>query len=159
MGVYHGDKKANEAHSMNLYFTLASYAVAASIGGAAVGVWKNGQIADIKLEVADADMARKKESFRSLELDSQKKSGAAAEKIRRDAGLRAAADRAVNAGHGLRIASADTVRASQESAAACLASVALYDAILNTVVEAGGRIAREADQWESDAIAQHEAAK
>lgn len=144
---------------MNIYFTLASYAVAASIGGAAVGVWKNGQIADIKLEVADADMARKKESFRSLELDSQKKSQAADNKTRRDAGLRAAADRAVNAGHGLRIASADTVRAASESAAACLASVSKYDQLLGEVVEEGGWLAREADQWESSAIAQHEAAK
>lgn len=144
---------------MNIYFTLASYALAASLGFGACGVWKNGQISDIKLEAANERISIERAARQAMERYQETVSKAQNEKTDRDSRNRAAAVGAVDSGNGLRITSTATVRAAKEDASTCAKSIAIYDTVLNTMAEAGRRIAAEADQWESDAIMQHEAAK
>jgi len=144
---------------MNLYFTLASYAVATALGYGGAWKWQAANITQMELEHAHESLTHQADAIAHTESRIAQVATAQDHKATRDTGNRHAAAGAAAAGSGLRLASADTVRAAQADSATCTQSVAIYDAILNTMVEVGGRIAREADQWESTAIAQHEAAK
>lgn len=135
---------------MNL--TIAIAAAAAALGFAGAWQLQDYKITKMELDYADQQLTQTQSAFRRLERDMQKVAEATNAKAGRDAGLRRDADRADHAGNGLRIASTDAVRAAREDASACLASVALYDELLNEVVDAGGRMAAEADQWESDSV-------
>lgn len=132
--------------------TLLSTAIAAAIGFGAAWRIQGSTITEMRLQDATRIATESHEAFKRLEKDATQVVVAQNNKVVRDAGLRADAGAATAAGNGLRLASSDAMRAAQASAATCLASVAKYDELLSAVVAAGGRMASEADGWESDAV-------
>ena len=140
---------------MNL--TLISAAVAAAVGFGAAWQIQSGRMDSLKLEAANERISMERQNRSAFEANQARVIAAQNASVSRNANLSRAADSASSAGNGLRIASADTARAAQADNAACLASVAVYDQLLGAVVEAGGRMASEADKWENTAVTLHEA--
>ena len=139
---------------MNL--TAISALLAGAIGFSIAWHIQGQTITEMELANATRIATESHEAYRRLEKDTTQIVVAQNNKVVRDAVLRADAGAAIAAGNGLRIASADAMRAAQASTAACLASVATYDELLSTVVSTGGRMASEADGWESDAVMLHD---
>lgn len=134
----------------------AIVAIAAAIGFGAAWRIQGAAITEMRLQNATRIATESHEAFRRLEKDTTQIVVAQNNQVVRDTGNRVAAAAAIAAGNGLRLASADAMRAAQASASACLASVAKYDELLSAVVSAGGRMASEADRWESDAVMLHD---
>jgi len=140
---------------MNL--TLISAAVAAAVGFGAAWQLQSWRMDSLTLEYTNERISLERQNRSAFESNQARVIAAQNAAVSRNDHLARAADSAVNAGNGLRIASADTARAAQADNAACLASVAVYDQLLGTVVEAGGRMASEAEKWENTAVTLHEA--
>ena len=137
--------------------TLISGAAAAVVGFGLAWQLQAGNITQIELDAANDRIAIQRTARTTLERHMQTVAAAEASSAVRVTRNRADAGRAGDSGLGLRIASADTVRAANADTATCLASVAKYDQLLNEVVESGGRMAVEADGWENDALKLHSA--
>ena len=135
---------------------LISYLVGILCAGAA-WQYQGQKITKLELENATRIATEQREYFRRLEKDTTTVVVAQNNKVVRDAVIRTDSAAAIAAGNGLRIASAESLRAAQADASACIASVAQYDELLNAVVAAGGAMAVEADQWASDAMMLHDA--
>ncbi len=140
-----------------MYTYLAAAVIAFATGFGAAWQWQGGNIVKLELNHANERTAIERQNRTAFEANQAAVIAAQNSAVIRNNRNTGAAGAAINAGNGLRIASADAVRAAKDDNAACLASVALYDSILESVVEAGGNMAAEADRWESDAITLHEA--
>lgn len=140
---------------MNL--TLISASIAAAVGFGAAWQLQSGRMDSLILDHTNERISLERQNRSAFEANQARVIAAQNASVSRNDHLSRAAGAAVNAGNGLRIASADTARAAQADSAACLASIAIYDQLLGAVVEAGGRMASEADKWENDAITLHEA--
>jgi len=139
---------------------IASLISASLAGSAGFGIaWRlqTATINTMELENANERINQQRTARQTLERHMQTVATAEASAAVRVTRNRADAGRAGDSGSGLRIASADTVRAASADTATCLASVAQYDQLLGAVVEAGGRMASEADGWENDALKLHSA--
>lgn len=116
---------------MNLYFTLASYAVAASVGAGAVGVWKNLEIANIELERKDERIASQRAARTQAEIrlaTQHKKEVAAQARTERLAAV--VADNRTEL-ERLRDATDAAMRAASTSLEACTAHAATQGRLLN----------------------------
>ena len=137
--------------------TIISGAISGVIGFGLAWTLQSGNITQMELDNANERIAIQRTARQTLERHMQTVATAEASAAVRVNRNRADAGRAGDSGLGLRIASADTVRAANADTATCLASVAKYDELLNEVVGAGGRMAVEADGWENSALKLHEA--
>ncbi len=136
--------------------TIISAAVGLAIGFGAAWRIQTNTITEMRLQDATRRNTESHEAFRRLEKDTTQVAKAQTDKVARDVGLRADAGRAAAVGDGLRLASADTVRAAQAYASACYQSIERYRVVLDEVVKAGGAMAAEADRWASDAVMLHD---
>jgi hypothetical protein len=121
---------------MNL--ALISSLVAASAGFAVAWQLQAHQIVKMELEDANTRIEIQRNARQTLERHMQTVGKAQDDATSRGVVLLAAAVRAADAGSGLRIASADTVRTASADTATCLASVAKYDQLITEMVAAGG---------------------
>jgi len=137
--------------------TIITAAIAAAIGFGAAWRIQAGNITEMEAADATRRVTESSEAFRRLERDTAQIATAQGQKVARDAVLRADAGRAASAGGGLRLASADTVRAAQADSSACFESIARYDIVLSSMVTAGEQMAETADRWASDAVMLHDA--
>lgn len=135
---------------MNPLFISALISAAVSFGAAwQIQGWR---MDGLKLEYANEQLAREQSSREQLS-QAQAKINAA-----QDA-ARLATDRvrtdvagAVRSTNGLRDTLASSVRAAHVDLVACTGQVAALSELLGTVVDAGGRMAKEADDWSIQAV-------
>lgn len=90
------------------------------------------------------------EAFRRIENDTTQIAVAQSKKVVRDSVNLSDAANARSSGDGLRLASADTVRAAQASASACYDTLARYGIVLDEVVKAGAEMAVDSDRLASE---------
>ena len=135
---------------MNLTAVIAAVSAVLSFGAA----WQlqGVRLDHLKQEYTNEQLSHERSSRQAL-ADAQAKIAAAqtaaqvaTDRVRRDAAGAAAA--AV----GLRDTLASSVLAAHTDLQTCTGQVTTISELLNTVVDAGGRIAKEADEWTIQAI-------
>lgn len=144
---------------MNLYFTLASYAVAAASGFAVAWQLQAGTISDIHLEAAHELLQSQADARDEAERRIAQVTAAQNSAQTRLRAVVADRGRADLVGNGLRITTAETVRTAAENPAACADHAATLGIVFDQCVQAYIDVATDADRWASQAIEQHEAAK
>jgi hypothetical protein len=138
-----------------MQFTLITSAIAAAIGFGSAWQLQAWRMDAYKLEVTNDRISQQRTARLTLERSMQAVATAEASAATRSTRNRADAVRAGDSGNGLRIASTAAVRTANADTATCLASIAIYDELLNEVVGSGGRMAAEADGWENSALKLH----
>ena len=144
---------------MNLYFTLASYAVATASGFAVAWQLQAGTISDIHLEAAHELMQQQADARDEAERRIAQISAATAKAQSRLHAVAADRVRADAAGSGLRLSTAEAVRASADDPSACAIHARTLGVVFDQCSTRLIEVATDADRWASDAIGQHEAAK
>lgn len=152
----HGVVLENCRMNLTTIGTLFGCAVSATIAYSVAWNIQANTITEMELNDALRRNTESHEAFKRLEKDTTQVAAAQSRKVGRDSANLSDAANARSSGNGLRVASADTVRAAQASASACIASLARYGIVLDEVVAAGGAMAGEADGWASDAVMLHE---
>lgn len=144
---------------MNLYLTLASYAIAASIGFGTAWKMQDATITQMNLEAAHEVIEAQLEARDATE---QRVAAVAKAEVNAQTRIRVVATERSSAdslGDGLRVTTAETVRASSEDSAACAVHAAtlgvVFDACAKELIDVSGK----ADEWVSEAIKQNEAAQ
>ena len=135
---------------MNPLIIAALISAAASFGAAwQIQGWR---IDSLKLEQANERLAIEQSSHQAL-ADAQAKVAAAQDAAKAAADrLRADAARADRAAVGLRDTLSRSVVAAHSDLNACTAQVTTISELLGTVVDAGGRMAKEAGEWANQAV-------
>ncbi len=144
---------------MNLYFTLATYAIAASMGFGAAWRWQSANITALHLEHAEQTLSLELEARDETERHLAQIAAAQAKAqiyVRRTVAERTAAD---VAGAGLRITTAATVQAASQDTATCPERARTLGVVFDQCAEALVEVAESADNWHREAITQHEAAQ
>lgn len=144
---------------MNLYFTLASYAVAAASGFAVAWQLQAGTISDIRLEAAHELMQQQADALDEAEQRIAQVTAAQNSAQTRIRAVVADRGRADLVGNGLRITTAETVRTAAENPAACADHAATLGVVFDQCSARLVEVATDADRWTSQAIEQHEAAQ
>ena len=144
---------------MNLYFTLASYLVAASMGFGAAWKWQAANITEMQLEQAHETLTLEQDARDETE---RRIAQVTAAQNNATARLRVVADdrgRADLIGDGLRLTTAETVRAAGENTAACAERINTLGIVFDQCAERLIEVAEAADRWHSEAVKQNEAAQ
>jgi len=144
---------------MNLYFTIATYAIAASMGFGAAWRWQAANITELELQHAHESLALELNARDEAERQIAQIAAAQAKaqiSVRRTATERTAAD---VAGAGLRITTAATVQAASQDTATCPERARTLGVVFDQCAEALVEVAESADNWHREAITQHEAAQ
>ena len=143
---------------MNLYITLASYAVAAASGFAVAWQLQAGTISDIHLEAAHEIMQQQADARDEAERRIAQVTAAQNSAQTRLRGVATERSRADLVGNGLRITTAETVRTAAENPAACADHAATLGIVFDQCSARLVEVAEDADRWSSAGIEQHEAA-
>lgn len=135
---------------MNPLIIAALISAAASFGAAwQIQGWR---MDGLKLEYANEQLAREQSSREQLS-QAQAKINAAQDAARLATDrVRSDAANASRSAVGLRDTLASSVIAAHTDLQTCTGQVTTISELLNTVVDAGGRIAKEADEWTIQAI-------
>ena len=144
---------------MNLYFTLASYAVATASGFAVAWQLQAGTISDIHLEAAHELLQSQADARDEAERRIAQVTAAQNSAQTRLRAVVADRGRADLVGNGLRLTTAETVRTAAENPAACPARAAAIADVFESCVGEYLYMAEKADRHAADAIEQHEAAR
>ena len=144
---------------MNLYFTLASYAVAAASGFAVAWQLQAGTISDIHLEAAHELMQQQADARDEAERRIAQVTAAQNSAQTRLRAVVADRGRADLVGNGLRLTTAETVRTATENPAACADHAATLGIVFDQCAAAFVGMAETADRWAAESVMQHEAAK
>lgn len=135
---------------MNITAIIAAVSAAASF-------WAGWQLQGVRMdhlkaEYTNEQLSRERSSQQAL-ADAQAKVAAAqaAAQVATDR-VRLDATRAVASGDRLRDTLSRSVVAAHTDLQTCTGQVTTISELLNTVVDAGGRIAKEADEWTTQAV-------
>ena len=131
---------------------LISALIAGAVGFGSAWQLQSWRIDSLKLEYANEQLAIEQSNRRQI-VDAQAKVTQAqdAAKVAADR-LRADAARADRAAVGLRDTLSRSVVAAHGDLNACTAQVTTISELLGTVVDAGGRMAKEAGEWVNQAV-------
>ncbi len=144
---------------MNLYFTIATYAIAASMGFGAAWRWQAANITELELQHAHESLALELNARDEAERQIAQIAAAQAKaqiSVRRTATERTAAD---VAGAGLRLTTASAVQAAAQNTTACPERAAAIADVFESCVGRYIDVAEKADRHAADSIEQHEAAQ
>ena len=134
--------------------TLIVAAIAAAVSGVAgFGLaWQlqAGNISEIQLGYANERLAVSDSIVTALEANTRQVASAQAASTVRNVRVRVDADRAGNAGNGLRLASTAAVRTATDDPATCNSIIAAYGAVATASSDFIERVSRDADQCHSD---------
>ena len=133
----------------------AIIAIIAALFGAGSGFYaawhiQSGNITKIELEAANERMAQQRAAHAVKERQTDAVITSQNAATVRARGINRAADAAASSGNGLRVATADTVRAATADPDSCNAIVAAYSAVVNASSDFIRRVASDADRCHSD---------
>jgi hypothetical protein len=135
---------------MTLHLITAT--IAAALGFGAAWTWQGRAIDTLKLEQRDDIITQQRAARATTERLTSAVRTAQTDAATRAPRLAADRDSAANSGNGLRVTSADSVRASTDDLNACTASLAAHGVVLSESIGFIHYVAAEADQCASHAV-------
>ena len=142
--------------SPTLILSLVAAAIAGSAGFGTAWMLQGRTIDSLKLEQANDRIAQQRAARQTTERLTSTVAAAQGKAGSRDAANRRDADSAGSAGSGLRVASADSTRTTNDLET-CARSLTAHGVVLAESIELLQSLAKDADDWASHAVMLQEA--